>query len=221
MPIYMDRHDVSETVTAEHIARIHQEDLKVQHQFGCRGLTYWFDGKRLTAFCLIEAPDVEALLKMHNAAHGDIPNQVIEVDPNIVESFLGRIEDPRNTGSGQLNIISDPGFRIIMVVSLQQESSLGNGPSSIISSLQEHNRGLAAILNRHDGKTVRKEENYFLVSFRSASGAVKAAIDIRSAFEEFRKKTRVRNIRLKVGLCTGEPVTEKKIIFADAVKLAE
>ena len=43
MPIYMDRHDVSDAVTAEDVAKLHQEDLKMQHLFGCRGLTYWFD----------------------------------------------------------------------------------------------------------------------------------------------------------------------------------
>jgi len=61
MPIYMDRHDLSETVTAEKIAELHQEDLKIQRQFDCRGLTYWFDGKRKTAFCLIEAPDAKSI----------------------------------------------------------------------------------------------------------------------------------------------------------------
>ena len=54
MPIYMDRHDVSETVTAENVAQLHQEDLKIQDQHGCRGLTYWFDNKRKTAFCLLK-----------------------------------------------------------------------------------------------------------------------------------------------------------------------
>ena len=65
MPIYMDRHDVSKDVTAEIVAQIHQEDLKVQHKFGCRGLTYWFDDIRKTAFCLVEAPDKNAIIKMH------------------------------------------------------------------------------------------------------------------------------------------------------------
>ena len=61
MPIYMDRHDVSETVTAENVAQLHKADLKIQHQFDCRGLTYWFDEKRKTAFCLIEAPNAKAI----------------------------------------------------------------------------------------------------------------------------------------------------------------
>jgi hypothetical protein len=50
----MDRHDVSDQVTAENVAELHQQDLKIQHQFNCNGLTYWFDEKRKTAFCLIE-----------------------------------------------------------------------------------------------------------------------------------------------------------------------
>ena len=28
MPIYMDRHDVSEEVTAENVAQLHKQDLK-------------------------------------------------------------------------------------------------------------------------------------------------------------------------------------------------
>ncbi len=96
MSIYMDRHDVSEVVTAEHVAQLHQEDLKIEHKYGCKGLTYWFDDKRKTAFCLIEAPNEQACSEMHDDAHGEIPHQIIEVDANLVESFLGRIEDPEN-----------------------------------------------------------------------------------------------------------------------------
>lgn len=54
MPIFMDRHDVSEAVTAEHVAQLHQEDLKIQYKFGCRGMKYWFDCQRKMALCLID-----------------------------------------------------------------------------------------------------------------------------------------------------------------------
>src|SRR6476660_5491295 len=119
MPIYMDRHDVSDTVTAENVAQLHQADLKIQDQFGCRGLTYWFDEKRKTAFCLIEAPDEKSLREMHNKAHGQVAHRVIEVDPSIVESFLGRIEDPKKAQNTELNIINDPAFRTLMVIDLE------------------------------------------------------------------------------------------------------
>jgi hypothetical protein len=116
MPIYMDRHDVSETVTAENVAQLHKEDLKIEHLFGCRGITYWFDDKRKTAFCLVEAPNKEAVLNMHNHAHGEVPHKIIEVNEAIVESFLGRIEDPIKAQNTDLNIINDPAFRVIMVI---------------------------------------------------------------------------------------------------------
>jgi len=112
----MDRHDVSETVTAENVAQLHKEDLKIEHLFGCRGITYWFDDKRKTAFCLVEAPNKEAVLNMHNHAHGEVPHKIIEVNEAIVESFLGRIEDPIKAQNTDLNIINDPAFRVIMVI---------------------------------------------------------------------------------------------------------
>ncbi len=131
MPIYMDRHDVSESVTAEKIAELHQEDLKVQRLFECRGLTYWFDDKRKTAFCLIEAPDKNAIVEMHTKAHGDVPHSIIEVEPSIVESFLGRIEDPKRARDTGLNIINDPAFRTIMVISVNRQSLSSKENSSI------------------------------------------------------------------------------------------
>ena len=65
MPLYMDRHEIPEGVTAEHVAQMHQEDLKVQHLYGCKGMTYWCDEQRRTAFCLIEAPNEQAIVDLH------------------------------------------------------------------------------------------------------------------------------------------------------------
>lgn len=119
MPIYMDRHDVSGEVTAEIVADLHQKDLKIQHKFNCKGLTYWFDDKRKTAFCLIEAPNKTAIKEMHDQAHGEVPHRIIEVDDAVVESFLGRIEYPEKSQKTELNIINDPAFRTIMVVGIK------------------------------------------------------------------------------------------------------
>lgn len=46
----MDRHDVPETVSAETLAQIHQEDLKIEHKFGCKGFTYWYDNEQKRRF---------------------------------------------------------------------------------------------------------------------------------------------------------------------------
>ncbi|MHA4809368.1 nickel-binding protein [Flavitalea flava] len=221
MPIYMDRHDVSESVTAENIAQLHQEDLKIQGQFGCTGLTYWFDEKRKTAFCLIEAPDAEAIQKMHNKAHGQVPHRVIEVDPGIVESFLGRIEDPENTQNSALNIIKDPGFRIIMVIEVKGLPLIQNNYAQFKTSLDTYHNAVPNLINVYEGKLVQQSGNHFLASFTSASKAVRAALDIRAVFNDFRNDINNNEVLLKIGLCAGMPVTDKKLIFQDAIKLAE
>lgn len=221
MPIYMDKHDVSEMVTAENVARLHQADLGIQDQFGCKGLTYWFDEKRKTAFCLIEAPDAKAIHKMHHHAHGQIPHSVIEVDVSIVESFLGRIGDPEKAKNTALNIINDPAFRTIMVISLQRLSLIQNDPAPSTSSLNNYNNAILSLLNNHEGTTVKQTENYFLVSFKSVSNAVNAALAIQLLFKDARYSLSNDNILLKIGLSAGIPVTEKKLFFEDTLKLAE
>lgn len=221
MPIYMDRHDVSETVTAENVAQLHQEDLKIQEKFGCRGLTYWFDEKRKTAFCLIEAPDAKAIQKMHNEAHGQVPHRVIEVDASIVESFLGRIEDPEKAQNTVLNIINDPAFRTIMVIALKRSSLLQNDAAQFKLSLHNYSNAVLNLVNVYDGQPVKLSEAHFLVSFKSVSNAVHAALDIQSLLKEFLNDINNDKIRLKIGLSAGVPVTEKKLIFEDTVKLAE
>ncbi|HEU5165287.1 MAG TPA: nickel-binding protein [Chitinophagaceae bacterium] len=219
MPIYMDRHDVSETVTAEKVAQLHQADLGIQDQFGCRGLTYWFDEKRKTAFCLIEAPDANAIHKMHDMAHGQVPYSVIEVDANIVESFLGRIGDPEKSQNTTLNIINDPAFRTIMVISLKRLSLKQN--DLLQHSLNNYNKAIPGLLKNYEGEPVKQTENYFLVSFKSVSNAIHAAFEIRSLFKDFRDGAKNDKILLKIGLSAGMPVTEKQLIFEDTIKLAE
>lgn len=221
MPIFMDRHNVSEAVTAEHVAQLHQEDLKVQDQFGCRGLTYWFDEKRKTAFCLIEAPNMQALEDMHNMAHGEIPHSIIEVDPGIVESFLGRIEDPEKALNTTLNIINDPAFRTIMVIDLNKVPILKTESSLIAPHLTKFNNTIPDILKSYKGQQVKQTEHHYLIAFNSVSNAVHAAIDIYAMFMHISKELSVEKNILKISLSAGLPVTDKKSIFEDCIKSAE
>jgi len=158
----MDRHDVSETVTAENVAQLHKEDLKIEHLFGCRGITYWFDDKRKTAFCLVEAPNKEAVLNMHNHAHGEVPHKIIEVNEAIVESFLGRIEDPIKAQNTDLNIINDPAFRVIMVI---ETSSYLNRLEANQFSLfaQKFHNSVTKSIKKFNGSIVKRDNNNYLI----------------------------------------------------------
>lgn len=219
MPIFMDRHDVSAEVTAENVADLHQKDLKIQHKFNCKGLTYWFDDKRKTAFCLVEAPNKQSIIGMHNNAHGAIPHQIIEVDGTIVESFLGRIEDPEKSQKTTLNIINDPAFRTIMVAQIK---SLNFLPDKAFKS--ETNNWVHAIseqICQYKGRIVKQKSEYTLASFDSVSDSVMCALEIQSGYNQNLANNKSSPIRVEIGISSGVPVTNKEGIFEDTIQLAE
>lgn len=218
MPIYMDRHDVSDKVTAENVAQLHKADLKIQHKFECRGLTYWFDEKRKTAFCLIEAPDANRIVEMHNFAHGEIPHQVIEVDKNIVESFLGRIEDPQTAKDTNLNIINDPAFRIILVTKFEFHSFASFNTSIYNTLLADFKVEIGKVIRIFNGRIVEGSLDYFLVSFTSVTSAVNCATKINHLFSNLLETRKQLNVKLKIGISSGVPVTTKKAMFEETIQ---
>ncbi|MCM4154631.1 nickel-binding protein [Gramella sp. AN32] len=217
MPIYMDRHDVSKEVTAEIVADLHQKDLKIQHKFNCKGLTYWFDDKRKTAFCLVEAPDQAAIKAMHDQAHGEVPHKIIEVDGAIVESFLGRIEDPKKSQKTTLNIINDPAYRIIMVVGIKHLPLNSLHLKNIKLLIQKQNSSIIKTIDHFKGRLVKQKHDCFLISFDSVTNAVLCALEIHTVINTQDHPY----TQLKMGLSGGVPVSEKEGLFEDTIKTAE
>lgn len=215
----MDRHDVSETVTAENVAQLHQQDLKVEHKFGCRGLTYWFDEKRKTAFCLIEAPNKKAVQNMHNHAHGELPHRIIEVNDKIVESFLGRIEDPVKAQNTELNIINDPAFRAIMVIKTSSYLNRLEGNQFSLFMQKFHNSVLKSI-KHFNGRIVKRDNNNYLVSFKMISNAVSCALKIQYNFKFTTPKFDLKNRKIKIALSSGVPISDEGDFFEEAINLA-
>lgn len=219
MPIFMDRHDVSENVTAAHVAQLHQQDLKIQDQFGCRGLTYWFDEDRKMAFCLIEAPSKKNIIAMHNTAHGEVPNQIIEVNAQVVESFLGRIKDPEQEEGDRLTIIDDSAFRFIMAVGfIIGEVGDRYGPleeRGLLTCMQT----LGGSIANFDGIIASQEKDYFLVSFQSVSQAVLCALELYAKFETWAEHAPCDRGHLKIGISAGVPVEGERPFFEDVIEL--
>lgn len=220
MPIYMDRHDVSDEVTAEIVAELHHKDSKIQHKFNCKGLTYWFDDKRKTAFCLVEAPNKAAIKEMHDQAHGDVPNRIIEVDNAVVESFLGRIEDPEKSQKTELNIINDPAFRIIMVVGVKPVSLKETFDKKVNSLIARQHKLMANTINVYKGRLVKQNPDHLLVVFNSVTNAVLCALKIKAEYEKTPGSTILSLIKLNIGLSAGIPVDEKEGMFEDTINTA-
>jgi AraC-like DNA-binding protein len=216
MPIYMDFHDLPDGVTAAHVAEMHQADLKIEHKYNCRGLTYWCDERRQTAFCLIEAPNEQAIVDLHQKAHGAVPQRIIEVNDTIVESFLGRIEDPEKSQNTKLNIINDPAFRTLMVVTIKKKNLRKDGYKTLSAAIRGYHKSITNIISKQNGRIVKEKANTYLMSFDSVTNAIKSAIEI----QEIYNCVITPDLQFQIGISAGIPVTNKESIFEDTIKKA-
>jgi len=219
MPIYMDRHDFPNEIKAEHVAQMHQKDMKVEHLYNCKGMTYWCDEDRNTAFCLIDAPNRKAIQDMHEHVHGEYPHDIIEVDKNIVESFLGRIEDPENTSGTDLNIVDDSAFRAIMVIETNNYLNRVEANQLNVFTQKFHNSVIKTI-SKFKGTIIKQDDCCYLLSFKSITNAVhcglKVQADIKYITPKFDRKKRILNIAISSGM----PVTKKETIFEEVIEFS-
>lgn len=218
MPIYMDRHDISDEVTAEHLARMHLLDLEAEADFDCKTMTYWCDEKRKVAFCLVHAPNEEALINMHTHAHGGYPNKIIEVDPVLVESFLGRIEDPKKEKTNDLLIIDDSAYRILMSVSIDTIANEDIVQVDLAEALSTISASIKKIISDFQGRLVKIKDSYILASFSSAAEAVACALEYQHLFTTLPFS---EILKIKFGIASGVPVTESKHLFEETIALSK
>ncbi len=79
MSLFMDVHEHVDGLTADAVAGAHARDLEVQERYGVKYLKYWFDEATGKVFCLVEAPNKEAAIAVHQEAHGLVADQITEV----------------------------------------------------------------------------------------------------------------------------------------------
>jgi class 3 adenylate cyclase len=220
MPIYMDRHYM-EGVTRHVLATAHSKDLQTQGKYGVRFITYWFDEVRSTAFCLVEAPNKDAIQQAHDEAHGDVPSEIIEVDPAVVEAFLGRVSDPPPVKSGEPAPL-DAGARAIMFTDLQDSTAMTMrlGDAKALHLLHVQNALTRKALREHAGREVKHLGDGIMASFASIDQALECSIAIQRAFAGFNVQNATTPLHLRIGLSVGEPVEEDNDLFGATVQLA-
>ena len=219
MPIFLDRHDLS-GLTAADIAEAHRKDLEVQTQYGVRFLTYWFDGSRGTGFCLIDAPDIETAMRVHDEAHGDVAKDVIEVDLSAVQAFLGRVSDPAPS-SGTNEVTFDSALRAIMFTDIVGSTSMTErlGDARSVEMVRAHDALVRRALNDRGGCVVKHTGDGIMASFEYAATSVLCARAILQAFEAFNLASKEK-LRVRIGIDVGEPVADSNDLFGATVQLA-
>ncbi len=215
MPLFMDRHELP-GVTAHDLAEAHLQDLKVQEKYGVKYLTYWFDYNAQTAFCLVEAPDKEAAEKVHSESHGLTASKIIEVDPSMVATFLGNIEE---APPGEP--IANSGLRAILFTDMEGSTTLTQqlGDDKAMEVLRAHDTIVRDALRAAGGREVKHTGDGMMACFPSVVRATQCAIAIQKKIEEDTSLS-TTPIRVRVGMTAGEPVTENEDLFGAAVQLA-
>jgi hypothetical protein len=79
MALFIDVHNHIPGLTKDAVAGAHKLDLENQDKHGVKYLQYWFNEGTGQVFCLVEAPDKEAAIRVHREAHGLVADQIIEV----------------------------------------------------------------------------------------------------------------------------------------------
>src|SRR5438552_19183540 len=123
----MGIHNLAEGTTAEDVAKAHAKDMETQRKYGVEYHKYWVNESGRKVFCLAHAPSAEAAACVHREAHGLLAEQIIAVEPDVAEVFLGGTE----TNPGGAVLISggavderDPGTRTVLFTDVVHSHTL-------------------------------------------------------------------------------------------------
>jgi len=215
MPIYMDLHIVP-GVNAKDVADAHSMDVLLEKEHNCKCITYWVDELRGHVFCLIDAPDKESVTELHNRAHGLAPHKIIEVEPGLVHSFLGRITDPENaqTTENGLIVMDDTSFRILMSLKITDPVLLQKQyPAEEVKQLTNRFFTCAGKeILKQNGREVQKEPHGLVASFVSGEKAFAAAVAVLEQLQE------LNQLGLCISIHAGEPVMQTDKLFGDTLQ---
>jgi class 3 adenylate cyclase len=217
MPMYMDRHDLPE-ITPEELAEAHTRDVEVQDRHGVRYHTYWFDPSNGAVFCLAEGPSKEAIVAVHDEAHGVLASSILELDPTVpLNALLGTLPSfPAGTA------YEAPAMRAILFTdlsgSVEQTAQLGD--DGHLELLRVHNKIVRQELEAHGGREVKHTGDGIMAAFNSVASAVAFAIAAQRAFLAHNDDSEIA-LDVKIGISAGEPVTDgSDDLFGASVQLA-
>src|SRR5256885_11292516 len=210
MPVYMDVHEVGPDVKPEDIAHAHARDMEVQSKYGVSYDKYYFNEKARKIFCLCHAPSAEAAVQVHKEAHGLLADQLIEVDPNMADLFMGAGEI--NSAGAALFPGSDidkrdPGIRTVLFTDIVGSTAMTRelGDEVAMELLAVHDKIVRDALSELGGREVKHLGDGIMASFTSAASAVKCATRVQKEIANHTRENSNRPIKVRVGVAAGEP----------------
>lgn len=221
MPLYMDVHRNLEGVTPEALRQAHLQDLERQAEFGVTYHRYFFNQDTGTVFCLADAPDAEACQAVHGVAHGLLADEIIEVQPEMVEAFFATTSYDDVGAAVTDDGRPDGALRVIMFTQLSNFTALSREHDGAAARLMEcHDREVRAVLAENEGAEVRHTGEGIMACFASVSSALAAAAEIQRRCAAYAHAEGDHRPRVRIGLSAGEPVSHHEELFGAAVSTA-
>lgn len=221
MPTYIDIHELP-GITSDQLAQAHAADVETQEKYGVKYQKYWVNHQCGKVFCLMEAPNAAAAEQVHREAHGFVASKLVEVQPEVVEAFLGL--GPTNAAGavvlqGGAGETQDPAIRTVLFTDISDSTSLTQrlGDEGAMEILKLHDAVVRRALAATEGREIKHLGDGIMAAFVSAAAAVRCAAQIQCELAEAEENNL---LQVRIGAAAGEPVEHANDIFGSTVQLA-
>jgi len=222
MPLFMDFHK-GLNVSIEEIKRFHIADETVQNKYGVKYHQFWVNEEEGTVFCLMEGPDKESCAAVHREAHGGVACSIVEVAVGFYKLFMGNSHLIEQGHVKYSNGTTDAGIRHLLVLNIEGGALAKDRQFQALKDPCQARELTLSLISKYDGREVnRLPDDSFLAVFDSPECAVRCGLRIQKELLD-KKSTpgdREWNIVFKIGLSSGQPVTESGDFFSKATLLA-
>ncbi len=223
MPLFLDIHRNITGVTPNDIAEAHRADVAAQDPYNVKYLRWWFNNELGSIYCLVEAPNANAAIEVHQKAHGLVADEIIPVQVGALDDMIGpdgygpavREEPPDR-------ISTDTAFRTIVFTDLEGSTDMTQrlGDEAALRLLRAHDEIMHACLEQHGGRRVKHTGDGLMASFTSVARAIECMIAMQGALAAHSEATPEQPLRARMGAAAGEPVSDREDLFGAAVQLA-
>jgi class 3 adenylate cyclase len=222
VPFFMDVHRRDEPLTYEEVAAAHLADVEAQSRFGVTYHQYFLNEEAGTVFCIAEGPDAQACQAVHEVAHGNTAEEIIEIAPLMLEAFLGTPLVDAHGRALHRDGGPDPADRTIVFTDIVDSTAWGVrlGDQAALTLVAVHDRAVSLALGGRAGKAVKRTGDGSMLAFEDAREAVDAAIDIQRRLAAERALPDAPDLHVRIGLNLGEPVAAHGDLYGTAVNLA-
>lgn len=222
MPLYLDVHTIP-GAKADDLRKAHLADLDVQARYGVDYQRYWHNEKCGKAFCLVEAPNADAAMRVHKEAHGLVAEKIIEVDPDMVDGFMGAGEVD-SAGAVWLpgRRERDNAVRSVLFTDIVGSTELAQrlGDDVAFELLTTHDAIVRAAVAQHDGRVIKHTGDGIMAVFVSPVQAVRSGCDIQNAVAALVPDQDRPAFQVRIGAAAGEPIERDNDFFGSTVNLA-